>query len=157
MIKIIAIGKIKNKHLKALCDDYAKKINNYHRFEVIEVNDEAIPNKYSDADIEKILDKEAERVLSKLKDEYVILLDIHGQELTSKAFAEKIEKVQTYTSTNITFVIGGSMGVGKELVERSNYRLKLGEMTLLHQMTRLVLLEQIFRAYKILNNEPYNK
>ena len=157
MIKLIAIGKIKDKHLKALCDDYAKRINGYQKFEVIEVNDVAIPNKASEKDEINIINKEAENVLKLIKDEYVIVLDLHGKMYDSPSFAREIEKIQTYGNSNITFVIGGSLGLGNELVKRANMRLKLSDMTLLHQMTRLFILEQIYRSFKILNNETYHK
>lgn len=157
MIKVISIGKIKDKNLKALCDEYTKRIKKYHKIEVIEVADESIPNKLSEKDIDIILNKEAERVLNKIKDEYVILLDIHGKEMSSIKFAEELDKINTYNSSNITFVIGGSLGLSDKLRKRANKLLKLSEMTFLHQMTRLILLEQIYRAFKINNNENYNK
>lgn len=152
MIKLICVGKVKDNHLKALIDDYASKINHYHKLETIEVKDEPIK------DNEKyVLDTEAERVLSKIdNDEYVILLDLHGKTMDSVEFANKIDKL-FISYSKITFVIGGSLGLGEKLIERSNLRLKLSDMTFLHQMTRLILLEQVYRAFKILNNETYHK
>lgn len=152
MIKLISIGKIKDKHLKALIDDYALKISRYHKLEMIEVKDESITS-----DEKKVLDIEASRVLEKIgNDEYVILLDLHGKMMDSVAFANKIDQLFVHYS-KITFVIGGSLGLGNELLNRANERLKLSEMTFLHQMTRLILLEQIYRGFKILNNETYHK
>lgn len=152
MIKLVCIGKIKDNNLKALVDDYCKKINRYHKFEIIEVKDEPIK------DNEKlVLDTEAQRALSKIdNDEYVILLDLHGKSMDSIEFAEKIDNL-FINHAKVTFVIGGSLGLGEELINRANFRLKLSDMTYLHQMTRLILVEQIYRAYKILNNETYHK
>lgn len=152
MIKLVCIGKIKDSNLKTLIDDYTKKINKYHKFEVVEVKDEPIK------DNEKaVLDIEASRAVSKIgNDEYVILLDLHGKTIDSVEFAKKLDKLFINYS-KITFVIGGSLGLGEELIKRANYRLKLSDMTFLHQMTRLILVEQIYRSFKILNNETYHK
>lgn len=152
MIKLVCIGKIKDTNLKALIDDYTKKINRYHKIEVIEVKDEPIK------DNEKyVLDTEASRALSKIEDdEYVILLELHGKTLDSVEFANKLDKL-FISYSKITFVIGGSLGLGQELLDRANYRLKLSDMTFLHQMTRLILVEQIYRSFKILNHETYHK
>lgn len=152
MIKLVCIGKIKDAHLKSLIEDYSKKINHYHKFETIEVKDEPIK------DNEKaVLDIEASRALSKIdNDEYVILLDLHGKSIDSIEFAKKIDKL-FISYSKICFVIGGSLGLGEALIKRANYRLKLSDMTFLHQMTRLILVEQIYRSFKILNNETYHK
>lgn len=152
MIKIVCVGKIKDNHLKSLIDDYAKKINHYHKLEIIEVKDEPIKDndKY-------VLETEANRVLDKIgNDEYVILLDLHGKEVDSVSFANKIDRL-FISNSKICFVIGGSLGLGEQLIKRANYRLKISDMTFLHQMTRLIILEQIYRAFKILGNETYHK
>ena len=152
MIKIIGIGKIKDKHLEALIEDYTKKISRYHKIEIIEVKDEPIKD-----DEKTVLDAEASRALSKIKDnEYVILLDLHGKETDSVSFAKHVDNL-FITNSHITFVIGGSLGLGEALLKRANERLKLSEMTFLHGMTRLILVEQIYRSFKILNNETYHK
>lgn len=152
MIKLICVGKVKDKNLQALIDDYACKINHYHKFETIVVKDEPIK------DNEKyVLDTEADRVLSKIdNDEYVILLDLHGKAMDSVEFANRIDKL-FISYSKICFVIGGSLGLGEKLIDRANFRLKLSDMTFLHQMTRLILLEQVYRGFKILNNETYHK
>lgn len=152
MLKLVCIGKVKDNNLKSLIDDYTKKINHYHNLQVIEVKDEPIK------DNEKyVLDTEASRALSKIdSDEYVILLDLHGKQMDSIEFANKIDKL-FISYSKICFVIGGSLGLGQDLINRANYRLKLSDMTFLHQMTRLILLEQIYRSFKILNNETYHK
>ena len=152
MIKLVCIGKIKDPHLSALIADYEKKINHYHKLQIIEVKDEPIRD-----DEKAVLDAEAERALKNINnDEYVILLDLHGKNIDSISFANKIDKL-FISYTKITFVIGGSLGLGEALLKRANERIKLSDLTFLHQMTRLILLEQIYRSFKILNNEIYHK
>lgn len=152
MIKIIGIGKIKDKNLSALIDDYQKKINKYHKLEIVEVKDEAINNNELE-----VLNIEANRALKLIQPkDYVILLDLHGKECDSVQFAEHLDKL-FINNSHLVFVIGGSLGLGKELLDRANERLKLSQMTFLHGMTRLILCEQIYRAFKILNHETYHK
>lgn len=152
MLKLICVGRVKDASLKALIDDYQKRIQKYHKLEVIEVKDEPIRDNGKE-----VLDIEASRIMSKIdKDDYVILLDLHGESLDSISFAKKIDKLFVSYS-KITFVIGGSLGLGEEVIKRANYRLKLSDMTFLHQMTRLIILEQIYRCFKILNHETYHK
>ena len=154
MIRIICPGKIKDKHLAALIDDYIKRINRYHKLEVIEVKDEAINDNDSS---DHIKDKEASRVLDKIDDsDYVICLDLKGKMYDSVTFAEKMDNL-VMKHRRVVFVIGGSLGIGSELLERANEKIKISDMTFLHQMTRLIILEQIYRGFKILNNEVYHK
>lgn len=152
MIKLLCVGKIKDDNLSSLINDYVKKIKPYHNISIVEVKDEPINN-----DVNKVLNIEAEKVLKFIsKDEYVILLDLHGKQMDSIEFANKLDKL-FISYSKITFVIGGSLGIGEELIKRANERLSLSKMTFLHQMTRLILLEQIYRGFKILNNETYHK
>lgn len=152
MIKILCVGKLKDKHLASLIDDYTKRINRYHKLEIIEVKDEPI----NDNEVE-VLNIEGERVLSKINDdEYVILLDLHGKSIDSLSLANKIDKIFVHNS-KLTFVIGGSLGLSDKLRKRANEAIKLSDLTFLHQMTRLILLEQIYRSFKILNHETYHK
>ena len=152
MIKILCVGKIKDKNLQNLIDDYTKKINNYHKLEIVEVKDEAI-----NSETNKILKIEGDRLLEKIKDdEYVILLDLHGKSIDSISLAKKIDKL-FINNSKITFVIGGSLGLDDCLRNRANEAIKLSDLTFLHQMTRLLVLEQIYRSFKILNNESYHK
>lgn len=152
MIKIVCVGKIKDRNLSSLIDDYIKKISRYHKLEIIEVKDEPIRD-----DEKAVLDTEAKRVLNSIgNDEYVILLDLHGRSIDSLSLADKIDKL-FIRYPKITFVIGGSLGLGEELRKRADEKLKLSDLTFLHQMTRLILLEQIYRCFKILNNETYHK
>ncbi len=152
MIKIVCVGKVKDKNLKNLIDDYASKISHYHRLEIIEVKDESIGN-----DEKGVLSIEADRLLEKIRDdEYVILLDLRGSSIDSLGLADKLDKL-FIRNPRITFVIGGSLGLDDRLRKRANESLKLSDLTFLHQMTRLILLEQIYRSFKILNHETYHK
>ena len=152
MIRIIAVGKIKDSHLVSLIEDYKKKINRYHKIEIVEVKDEPIRDNEAE-----VLKTEGERVLKLIDNrDYVIVLDLHGKQMDSLKFAGHIYELFN-SNSRIVFVIGGSLGLSKELVDRANERLKLSEMTFLHSMTRLILIEQIYRAFKILGNETYHK
>ncbi len=154
MITIVAVGKIKEKALTTLINEYKKRITNYSKIEVIEVNDE--PN--DKIEEEKVKELEGQRILKQIKkDSYVILLDLQGKSLNSEELAKKIEQINTYHSSNITFIIGGSLGVSESVKEKTDFMLKLSEMTFPHNFVRLLILEQIYRSYKILNNETYHK
>ena len=157
-IKIYAIGKIKEPYLKIGIDEYLKKIKPYCNVEIVELNDEPIPNNPSASQIEIAKNKEGEKVLQNLKDnEYLIGLDLNKKELESPRFAEFLDKNLVNNGASISFVIGGSYGLSDKLKSRCNDSLSLSKMTFLHQMTRLILLEQIYRAFKILRGETYHK
>lgn len=158
MIKIVAVGKIKEKAVRAQIEEYCKRLKPFTKLEIIEVNDEIAPQSNSDAENQAVKEKEGERLLAKIKDqEYVILLDLWGEMLSSETFAKKIDQLQTYQSSNITFVIAGSLGPGQNVYKRANYRWKLSDLTFTHQMTRVLVLEQVYRAFMIMNNNPYHK
>lgn len=153
MIKIVCIGKIKDNNLNNLINDYVSKINHYHSIEIIEVKDCPI----KDNNEKYVLDEEARNALSRISnDEYVILLDLHGKAIDSISLANKIDKL-FISNSKLTFVIGGSLGLGEQLIKRANERIKLSDLTFLHQMTRLILVEQIYRSFKILKHETYHK
>ena len=157
-IKIYAIGKIKENYLKLGIDEYLKKIKPYCQVEIVEVNDEAIPNNPNDSEIEIAKNKEGEKVLQLLKNsEYLIGLDLDKKEFKSPEFAEYLNKKLENSGASISFVIGGSYGLSNQLKNRCNDSISLSKMTFLHQMTRLILLEQIYRSFKILRNETYHK
>ena len=157
-IKIYAIGKIKENYLKLGIDDYLKKIRPYSQIEIVELNDEPIPNNPNHSEIEIAKNKEGERVLQQVKNgEYLIGLDLNKKELESPQFAEFLDKNLVNNGASISFVIGGSYGLSDKLKSRCNDSLSLSKMTFLHQMTRLILLEQIYRAFKILRGETYHK
>ena len=154
MIRLLCVGKDKEGPLKLLIDDYSKRIVCYHRFRIDEVKDEPI---YLNTSSEAILNKEGERLLQNIHDdEYVILLDLQGKEYDSPAFAAAMDKWIT-AKGKLCFVIGGSLGLSEDVRKRADQAWKLSDLTFLHQMTRLIVTEQIYRAFKILHNENYHK
>ena len=156
-IKIYAIGKIKDFY-KSGCDEYIKRLSNYCKIEVIEVKDEPINDNPNESEISKAKDIEGDRVLKLLKpSEYLIGLDLNKKELDSVEFSKYLFKKLEQAGSNISFVIGGSYGLSNKLKERLNDSLSISKFTFLHQMSRLILLEQIYRAFKINNNETYHK
>ena len=157
-IRIIAIGKIKEDYLKLGISEYLKRIKPYSEIEIIEVQDTPVPDSPSFAEIEKIKNIEGERVLKLLKNsDFVINLDMNCKEFLSEEFAGFLQKKMEIAGAFLTFVIGGSYGLSNDLKNRANTSISLSKMTFLHQMTRLVLLEQIYRSFKILNHETYHK
>ena len=155
---MIAVGKIKEKYLKDAITEYGKRLSRYCKLEVIEVADEKTPEQASEAVEESIRAKEGERLLKHIRDDmYVITLEIGGKMLTSEEFAEKIETLGVQGKSSIAFVIGGSIGLGEEVLKRSDFALSFSKMTFPHQLMRVVLLEQVYRGYRIINGEPYHK
>ncbi len=156
-IKIYAIGKIKDFY-KTGVDEYVKRLSNYCKIEVLELKDEPISDKPSEAEILKAKNIEGDRVLKILKpNEYLIGLDLNKKELDSEGFSAYLIKKLEDNGSSISFVIGGSYGLSDALKSRVNDSLSLSKFTFLHQMSRLILLEQIYRAFKIYNNETYHK
>ena len=156
-IKIYAIGKIKDFY-KSGVDEYVKRLQPYCKVEIIELKDESISDKPSDKEIEKAKTIECHRVLDVLKaNEYLIGLDLNKKEMDSVEFSKFLSNKLEHNGASISFVIGGSYGLSDELKNRLNYSLTLSKLTFPHQLARLVLLEQIYRAFKILNNETYHK
>ena len=157
-VRILTIGKLKEKYLVNGINEYVKRLNSYCKVEMVEVLDEPIPDNASE-NVENIIkDKEADKIVSKIKDdEYVIVLDLHGKEIDSVTFSKHIENCMIQGKSTITFVIGGSLGLGKSLLQRANYRLCFSQMTFPHQLMKLILVEQIYRAFKIMNNQTYHK
>lgn len=158
MIRIIAVGKIKEESLKELIGEYAKRISRYDKITIEEVSEEKIPQTNSDAQNRKAIELEGQRLLNLIHgDEYVILLDLKGKMTDSVALAEYLEKIRTNKTGKIDFVIGGSLGVSPELISRADWRWKLSDLTFPHQLTRLLVLEQVYRSFKIQHHEPYHK
>ena len=158
MIKIIAVGKIKEKAMTNLIDEYLKRISGYSKIEIIEVKDFKTPVNSSTAIEDKIIDDEGELVLKKINPlDKVILLDLHGEELDSLKMANKFETLRISATKDLVFVIGGSLGVSNDLRSRSDYLWKMSDLTFTHQFVRLLTLEQIYRFFKINNNEKYHK
>ncbi|MEE1032228.1 MAG: 23S rRNA (pseudouridine(1915)-N(3))-methyltransferase RlmH [Ruminococcus sp.] len=157
-ITIVTVGKIKEKYLRDAISEYIKRLSKYCKLEIIEVVDEKTPDNASEVVEESIRQKEGERILKNIKDDaYVITLEINGKMLDSVELAEKINTLGIQGKSHICFVIGGSIGLGKEVLKRSNYALSFSKMTFPHQLMRVILLEQIYRSYRINANEPYHK
>ncbi|MBR0439221.1 MAG: 23S rRNA (pseudouridine(1915)-N(3))-methyltransferase RlmH [Bacilli bacterium] len=157
-IKIYAIGKIKENYLKVGINEYLERIKPYSNIEIIEVSDEPIVDNPKESDIKLAINNEGKKVLKLIKEnEYLIGLDLNKKELNSVEFADFLIKKFVIGGSNISFVIGGSYGLSEELKNRCNDSISLSKMTFLHQMTRLILLEQIYRAFKINRNETYHK
>ena len=156
-ITIISVGKLKEKYLIDAIKEYAKRLSRYTKFEIIEVPDEHAPENLSKKDMKLIKEKEGKKILSKIKDGYVIALTIDGVSFTSEEFANKIEDIKTYSNSHIVFLIGGSLGLSKEVMYKADVRLSFSKLTFPHQLMRLILVEQIYRAFRINNNEPYHK
>lgn len=157
-ITIITVGKIKEKYLKDAIAEYTKRLSRYCRLEIIEVSDEKTPDQASEVLEDGIRDKEGERILRYIKDDaYVITLEINGRMLTSEELADKIDTLGIQGSSHITFIIGGSIGLGREVLKRSDYALSFSKMTFPHQLMRVILLEQIYRSYRIIQGQPYHK
>ena len=153
-IKVIVIGSLKEQYWKAACEEYLTRIKPYSNIEVVECPD--FPNK--DGLEEQIKEKEAERVLKSLKpSDYVVALDLNKKEYTSEEFASFLEEGFVKGGASITFLIGGSLGLSESLKKRANSNVCFGKMTFPHQLARVMLLEQIYRAFRILHHEPYHK
>ena len=157
-INIVCVGKIKEKYLKLGIDEFKKRLSKYCKLEIIELEDEKAPENLSDKEMLMIKEKEGKKILSKIKDNsYVIALAIDGKNLSSEELAETINKLGVRGISNITFVIGGSLGLSDEVLSRADYKLSFSKMTFPHQLMRLILLEQVYRAYRINKGEPYHK
>ena len=155
-INIICVGKIKEKFYTAAIDEYLKRLSRFAKVTVTEVADEKIPDRASEKEMEAVKRREGEKILAKLGNEYVIALCIEGKEMSSEEIAQKIADI-SMTTGDIAFIIGGSLGLSDEVKSRAKLRLSFGRVTLPHQLMRVVLAEQIYRAFKINNNESYHK
>ena len=157
-ITIITVGKLKEKYLKQGIAEYVKRMGAYATVDLVEVPDEKAPETLSEADMQIVKQKEGERILAKIQpDTYVITLEIKGKLLTSEQLAAHIDQLATYGKSKIAFVIGGSLGLSDEVLARSDFALSFSKMTFPHQLMKLILLEQIYRAFRINRNEPYHK
>ncbi|MED3886002.1 23S rRNA (pseudouridine(1915)-N(3))-methyltransferase RlmH [Priestia aryabhattai] len=157
-ISIITIGKLKEKYLKQGIEEYLKRLSSYAKVEIIELADEKAPENLSESEMEQVKQKEGERILAKISDDtHVIALAINGKQKSSEELAKEIASLATYGKSKVAFVIGGSLGLSSEVMKRSNAALSFSKMTFPHQLMRLVLVEQIYRAFRIIRNEPYHK
>lgn len=157
-VKIIGVGKLKEKYLKQGIAEYAKRLSAFCKFEIVEVPDEKAPENLSAVEMEKIKEIEGQRILEKVKDkEYVFVLAIKGKELSSEELAEKIADLTTYGKSDLTFIIGGSLGTSQAVLDRADFSISFGRFTLPHQLMRLVLTEQIYRGFMIDAGRTYHK
>ena len=157
-ITVVTVGKIKEKYFTDAIAEYSKRLSRYCKLEIIQVADEKTPDGASEALETQIKEKEGERILSNIKDgSFVVALAIDGHMLDSEQLADKIEKWGVSGISQIVFVIGGSLGLSKAVWSRADYKLSFSKMTFPHQLMRVILLEQIYRSYRIIANEPYHK
>ena len=157
-INIICVGKIKETFLKDAISEYSKILSKYCLLNITELIDEKIPNNASEKELLLIKEKESKNIINQLKkDSYIICLDLKGKQYSSEDFSEKIQNISLNGNSSITFIIGGSLGMSQELLNKANELISFSKMTFPHQLFRVFLLEQIFRAFKIINNETYHK
>ncbi|MFS0821127.1 23S rRNA (pseudouridine(1915)-N(3))-methyltransferase RlmH [Bacillus sp. 1P02SD] len=157
-ITIVTIGKLKEKYLIQGINEYLKRLTAYAKVEIVELADEKAPENLSETEMEQVKQKEGERILAKLSDDtHVIALAIEGKMKSSEQLAADIDNLATYGKSKIAFVIGGSLGLSKEVMKRANDTLSFSKMTFPHQLMRLILVEQVYRAFRINRNEPYHK
>jgi 23S rRNA (pseudouridine1915-N3)-methyltransferase len=157
-ITLITVGKIKEKYLKDAIDEYSKRLKRYCKLDVIELTDEKTPDNASEKEELQIKEKEGQLILKSIKDTmYVVALDLKGNMISSGEFSTLIGDLGVKGESQLCFVIGGSLGLSKEVIQRANYKLCFSKMTFPHQLFRVMLLEQIYRAYRIMKGEPYHK
>lgn len=157
-ITIISIGKLKEKYLKQGIEEYLKRLTAYAKVDIIELPDEKAPEVLSENEMEQVKKKEGERILAKISpDAHVIALAIEGKMKTSEQLAERIDHLATYGKSKLVFIIGGSLGLSSEVMSRSDESLSFSKMTFPHQLMRLILVEQVYRAFRIIRGEPYHK
>ena len=157
-ITLVTVGKLKEKYLKQAIDEYSKRLSRYCKLDIIELQDEKTPDNASEKEEAKIKEKEGRAILSKIKDNsYVVAMDLKGKQLTSEELSSFVERCGVTGNSNIVFVIGGSLGLSDEVIKRADYKLCFSKMTFPHQLFRVMLLEQVYRAFRIMKNEPYHK
>ncbi len=157
-VNVLCVGKLKEKFYADACAEFKKRISRYADMDIIEVNDEKAPEQLSTALMEQVKDAEGKRLLEKtVQGEYIIAMDLKGKEVTSPELSELMEEVMNGGKSRISFVIGGSLGLSDEVLKRADKRISFGKPTFSHQIFRIMLLEQIYRAFKIMRNEPYHK
>lgn len=157
-VRIICIGKLKEKYLREACEEYVKRLTKYCKLDIIELKEFKLVENASNADEEKVKFEEGKSILSKITEkEFVITLEVLGKELSSIELSEKLVNLGGVGKSDITFVIGGSLGLSADVTKRSDFQLSFSKLTFTHQMIRILLLEQIYRAFKISRNENYHK
>jgi 23S rRNA (pseudouridine1915-N3)-methyltransferase len=156
-INLITVGSLKSSFLEPGIQEFKKRLSRYCNLNIIEISDETVPKNYSDKDIEALQALEGERIIKKIPERtYIFALDVKGKPMTSTGFAKSLNNLQVRGYSSFTFIIGGATGLSDFVIQQADYRFSLSHMTFTHQMIRLILLEQIYRAFKINNNEPYH-
>ena len=157
-IFVVCVGKLKEKYWTEAVAEYSRRLGSYCRLEIVELKESRLPDRAGAAEEEAVKEAEGEEILKRLKDNmYVVSLEIDGKSLSSESLADKLEQLTVDGISSIAFVIGGSLGLSKAVSKRADFRLSFSRMTFPHQMMRVILLEQIYRGYRILNHEPYHK
>ncbi|WP_138160461.1 23S rRNA (pseudouridine(1915)-N(3))-methyltransferase RlmH [Peptoniphilus catoniae] len=156
-INIIGVGKVKEDYIKEGVKEFTKRLSSHAKVEIIEVPDEAAGENLSEKDKQIVIEAEGERLKRHIKSGYTIALDIKGKKLSSEAFAEKLKDIMLEGNSTINFLIGGSLGLSEEILKEADFRLSFSDMTFPHQLMRLILLEQVYRCFRIINNYPYHK
>ncbi|NJP37971.1 23S rRNA (pseudouridine(1915)-N(3))-methyltransferase RlmH [Alkalicoccus luteus] len=157
-ITIISVGKLKEKYLKQGIAEFEKRLSAYCKLQLVEVSDEQAPETMSEKEIEQVKEKEGERILQKIKPgHYVYALDLGGKQRTSEAFADELDKLSIHGKSQIAFVIGGSNGLSESVLKRADASISFSKMTFPHQLMKLILIEQVYRAFRIMKGEPYHK
>ena len=156
-IQIICIGKLKETYLKDAISEYSKRLQKYCSLTITELTDEKLPNKLNESIINEIKNKECTKILQSIKkDSYILCLDLKGKEFSSEQFSKKLEHIALNENSHITFIIGGTLGLTEKILQKSNEKICFSKMTFPHQLIRVFLLEQLFRAFKISKNETYH-
>ncbi|MGI6108311.1 MAG: 23S rRNA (pseudouridine(1915)-N(3))-methyltransferase RlmH [Eubacteriaceae bacterium] len=156
-IRVICVGKLKEKFFKSACEEYLKRLSAYAKVEIIELKDEKVPESYSEEEIRRVKEREGQKILEKAGTYPSIALDPNGQEMISEKFADTLEQMMLSGDSTINFMIGGSNGLSEAVLQQSRMVLSFSQMTFPHQLFRVMLLEQIYRAFKIIRNETYHK
>lgn len=157
-ITILSVGKIKEKFYRQAIDEYSKRLSRYCKLQLIEVPDEKAPESLSDAEMEIIKDREGEALLKNVKEgSYVIALEIQGKSLSSEGLSEQLQRLALSGNSQVCFIIGGSLGLAKSVLSRADFKLSFSPMTFPHQLMKVILLEQIYRGFRIMRGEPYHK
>ena len=157
-ITVVSVGKIKDKFMISGIKEYSKRLSRYCKLKLVEVDDEKAPENLSEAEMEIVKSKEGDRILSKISDStYIVALVIEGEQLSSEELSSKLDNLALRGNSDITFIIGGSLGLSKDIINKSSYKLSFSKMTFPHQLMKMILLEQIYRAFRISRGEPYHK
>lgn len=157
-INVIAVGKVKEKYIEEGIKEFSKRLSRYCNLRIIQVDDEKAPENLSYKEMDAVKEKEGLKILSKIpQNSFVISLEIQGKIISSEELSKKMEDIMISGINDITFIIGGSLGLSKEVSSRSDYKLSFSKMTFPHQLMRLILLEQVYRGWRIMKNEPYHK